>query len=190
MAVALWIFIRTTDGHLQPYPMSKYFRFSQREEPLSGQVKDEALVEQGAVKLEEGPARWDPASGSPLDAPALERRLEGITEKPRGGVNGNVREALQQSVGRILVSVDGIVTLEAKPGRLLGVDGNCPPLEDREGQVLLEPLATGDRQGRLVTACVESRAANRSSPLPSLTSLLRAQASPSCTVRQGAKSKV
>jgi hypothetical protein len=36
-------------------------------------------------------------------------------------VNGKVREAIQQSVARILVGGDGTVTLETKPDGLLGV---------------------------------------------------------------------
>ena len=35
--------------------------------------------------------------------------LQGMTEKLRSGVNGKVREAIQQSVARIVVRVDGTV---------------------------------------------------------------------------------
>jgi hypothetical protein len=44
-----------------------------------------------------------------------------MTEKLRSRVTGKVREAIQQSVARILVGVDGTVTLETKPDGLLGV---------------------------------------------------------------------
>lgn len=56
-----------------------------------------------------------------LTPAALERHLQGMTEKLRSGVNGKMREAIQQSVARILVGVDGTVTLETKPDGLLGV---------------------------------------------------------------------
>jgi hypothetical protein len=51
---------------------------------------------------------------------ARERHLEGITEKLRSGVNGKVREAIQQSIARILVGTDGSLTIEARTGGLLG----------------------------------------------------------------------
>jgi hypothetical protein len=54
---------------------------------------------------------------------ALERHLEGMTEKLRRGVNGKAREAIQQSVARIPVGVDGNLTIEAKPEGPLGVEG-------------------------------------------------------------------
>jgi hypothetical protein len=57
-----------------------------------------------------------------LTPAALERHLQGMTEKLRSRVNGKVREAIQQSVARILVGVDGTVTLETKPDGLLGVE--------------------------------------------------------------------
>jgi hypothetical protein len=69
-----------------------------------------------------------------------------MTEKLRSGVNGKVREAIQQSVARILVGADGSVTIEAKPGGLLGVEGNLSPLECREGRTLLEHERQGDDQ--------------------------------------------
>ncbi len=57
-----------------------------------------------------------------LTPAALERHLEGMTEKLCSGVNGKVREAIHQSVARILVGGDGTVTLETKPDGLLGVE--------------------------------------------------------------------
>lgn len=62
----------------------------------------------------------------------LERHLEGITEKLRGGVNGEVREVIQQSVARILVGVDGTVTLEIEPDALLGVKAIQVRLDGKE----------------------------------------------------------
>jgi hypothetical protein len=50
------------------------------------------------------------------------RTLQGLTEKLRSGVNRKVREAIQQSVARILAGVDGSLTIEAKLGGLLGIE--------------------------------------------------------------------
>jgi len=43
-----------------------------------------------------------------------------MTEKLRSSVNGKVREAIEQSLARILVGVDGRLTIEGKPDGLLG----------------------------------------------------------------------
>jgi hypothetical protein len=51
-----------------------------------------------------------------------------MTEKLRSGVNGKVREAIQQSVSRAVVSGDGSLTIEMKPDGLLGLDGTTVPL--------------------------------------------------------------
>ncbi len=62
-----------------------------------------------------------------LTPAALERHLQGMTEKLRSGVNGRVREAIQQSVARILVGADGSLTIEARPYGLLGVETDDLP---------------------------------------------------------------
>ena len=49
----------------------------------------------------------------------LERHLQGLTEKLRSGVNGKVREVIERAVSRIVVGVDGGLTIEVKPGGLL-----------------------------------------------------------------------
>jgi hypothetical protein len=54
---------------------------------------------------------------------ALERHLEGMTEMLRSGVNGKVREAMEQTIARIRVGMDGTQTLEVKPDGLLGLEG-------------------------------------------------------------------
>jgi hypothetical protein len=59
----------------------------------------------------------------------VERQLQGMIEGLRSGVNGKVREALQRTVRRILVEVDGDLTIEAKPGGLLGLDGPLASLD-------------------------------------------------------------
>ena len=73
-----------------------------------------------------------------LTPAALERHLEGLTEKLRSGVNGKVLEAIQQSIARILVGADGGLTIEAKPSGLLGFDGSFTQLECPAGEALTE----------------------------------------------------
>jgi hypothetical protein len=77
-----------------------------------------------------------------------------MTEKLRSGVNGKVREAIQQSIARILVGVDGSLTIEAKPGGLLGVNGTVGQVGSQEDQALIEPstLSTGGRVWKLIIA--------------------------------------
>ena len=62
-----------------------------------------------------------------LTPAALEHRLEGLIEKLRSHEAGRMREAIQATVGRIVVGVDGTLTLEAKPEGLLGLDGTTVP---------------------------------------------------------------
>jgi hypothetical protein len=84
----------------------------------------------------------------------LERHLHGTTEKLRGGANGKDREAIQQSIARILVGVDGSLTIEAKPGGLLGVEMNTAQLENGQAQSLVEPstISVAGRQWRIIAA--------------------------------------
>ena len=51
-----------------------------------------------------------------------------MTEKLRSGVNGEVREAIQQSVARILVGVDGSLAIEAKSHGPLAQEHAIPQL--------------------------------------------------------------
>ena len=51
-----------------------------------------------------------------LTLAALERDLQGKGEKLRSAENGRIREAIQQVIARMLVGVDGSLTIEAKPG--------------------------------------------------------------------------
>ena len=84
---------------------------------------------------------------------ALERHLQGMTEKLRSGVNGKVREAIQQSVSRILVGGDGTVTLETKPDGLLGVEAIQVRLEGEEGGLIQQPFhSASDRRWRVTMA--------------------------------------
>jgi hypothetical protein len=89
-----------------------------------------------------------------LTPATLERHLQGMTEKLRSGVDGRVREAIQQSIAQILVGVDGNLTIQAKPGGLLGLERNIARLNDGQAQPLIVPstLSAGGRQWRLITA--------------------------------------
>ncbi len=89
-----------------------------------------------------------------LTPAALERHLQGMTEKLRSGVNGKVREAIQQSVARILVGGDGTVTLETKPDGLLGVKAIPVRLDaEKEGGLLQQSFhSSSDRQWRVTMA--------------------------------------
>ncbi len=78
----------------------------------------------------------------------LERHLQGMTEKLRSGVNGKLREAIQQSVARILVGVDGSLTIEAKPEWLLGVEGTHPHLRDAREESPMTRQAISSSSGR------------------------------------------
>ncbi len=79
-----------------------------------------------APELRRNPLQAEMARLEPAQQPAvvqltlarLERHLQGMTETPRSGVNGKVREAIQQSVARILVGVDGTVTLRRQMSSL------------------------------------------------------------------------
>ncbi len=86
-----------------------------------------------------------------LTPAALERHLQGMTEKLRSGVNGKVREAIQQSIARILVGIDGSLTIEAKPNGLLGIDGAHAQLGREEGAQVIQqtPARPEGRQWRL-----------------------------------------
>ncbi len=89
-----------------------------------------------------------------LTPAALERHLQGMTEKLRSGVNGKVRETIQQSIARILVGGDGSLTIEAKMDGLLGLEVNVAQLNGQEGQPLCEHglVSPGGRRWRVITA--------------------------------------
>jgi hypothetical protein len=57
-----------------------------------------------------------------LTRQAVERRLDGLVEKLRSGATGRVREAIRVSMAGILVSAEGLLTLEVKPEGLLGTE--------------------------------------------------------------------
>jgi len=62
----------------------------------------------------------------------LPPRSSGITEKLRSGVHGQVRDTIQASIAWILVGVDGSLTIEARLGGLLGVEGNVGQVGGQE----------------------------------------------------------
>ena len=68
-------------------------------------------------------------------------------------MNGKVLEAIQ-SIARILVGVDGNLTIEAKPGGLLGLEGNLGQVGGQEDPTLLTPttLSIAGRQWKLIVA--------------------------------------
>jgi hypothetical protein len=115
-----------------------------------------AAVEQRRATLQAELARLNGGQSSAtiqLTPAALELRLQGMTEKLRSGVNGKVREALQQSIARILVGVDGSLTIEAGPGGLLGLEGNPVQVDRHEGPGVLEHqfVSQEGRQWRVTT---------------------------------------
>ncbi len=89
-----------------------------------------------------------------LTPAALDRHLQGMTEKLRSGVNGKVREAIQQSVARILVGVDVTVTLETKPDGLLGVERIHVRLDaEEDGRIIQQTLPSSHgRRWRVTSA--------------------------------------
>jgi hypothetical protein len=105
-----------------------------------------------------------------LTPAALQRHLQGMTEKLRSGVNREAREAIQQSITQILVGLNGSLRIEAKPGGLLGVNGDIAQLDSREGWAPIEPrtLSAGGRALELITAGEASRPAARRGLPPSI----------------------
>ena len=83
---------------------------------------------------------------------ALEHHLQGMTEKLQSGVNGKVREAIEQTVARILVGVNGSPMIEAKPGGLLGMEEYLCQVGDRKEPALFPPttLSAAGRQWKLI----------------------------------------
>ncbi len=100
--------------------------FTSLEQALGAAEQRRATLQAELAQLNEG----QPSAVIQLTPSALQRHLEGMTEKLRSGVNGKVREAIQASSARILVGSDGSLTIEAKPEGLLGVEGTHPHLRD------------------------------------------------------------
>ena len=89
-----------------------------------------------------------------LTPAAPELRLQGMTEKLRSGVNGKVREGIEQSIAKILVDADGSLTIEARPRGLLGLEGDLGQAGGQEDPRLLTPttLSITGRQWKLIVA--------------------------------------
>ncbi|MGD0266883.1 MAG: hypothetical protein ABSD47_18300 [Candidatus Methylomirabilota bacterium] len=75
---------------------------------------------------------------------ALQGHLQGLTEKLRSGLQGRVREAIEQTIAKILVEADGTMTIEAKPDGPLGMEGRFAPLGCRgTGTNVVRTVRTG-----------------------------------------------
>ncbi len=123
--------------------------FSSLEQALGAAEQRRATLQAELAKLDGG----QPSAVIQLTPAALEHRLQGITEKLRSGVNGKVREAIEQSITRILVGVDGSLTIEAKPGGLLGLERDLAP-GGQEDPTLFMPttISIAGRQRKLIVA--------------------------------------
>ena len=122
--------------------------------PLAGRYRSSRIS--GATSLPADLARLDVDQPAVLQLTpaALERHLQGMTEKLRSWVNGKVREAIQQSVARILVGADGTLTLETKPDGLLGVKAIHVRLDGEEERGLIQQSfhSSSDRRWRVTMA--------------------------------------
>jgi hypothetical protein len=123
--------------------------FSSLEQALAAAELRRASLQAELVKLDGNQPAF-----LQLTPAALARHLEGMTEKLRSGANGKVREAIQQSVAKILVGVDGSLTIEAKPGGLLGVERIHARLDgEEEGGLFQQSFhSTSDRRWRVTMA--------------------------------------
>ena len=65
-----------------------------------------------------------------------------------------MREAIEQSIARILVGVDGSLTIEARPGGLLGLDGNLGQVGGQADPTLLTPttFSIAGREWKLIAS--------------------------------------
>jgi len=84
----------------------------------------------------------------------LERPLQGMLENLRSGMTGRVREAVQRSIARNLVGVDGTLTIKPKPDGLPGVVESLGLLGCREGRTPIEQntISAAGRQWKLTIA--------------------------------------
>ncbi len=97
--------------------------FTSLETALAGAESRRAALQAELAALESA----QPTGVMQLTSPALQQHLQGIIEKLQSGVAGRVREAIEQSVGRIVVAADGTLTLVARPEGLLGASGASVP---------------------------------------------------------------
>ena len=82
------------------------------------------------------------------------RHPQGLTENLPSGVKGKVQQVIQQAIARILVGVDRSLTIGAKLGVLLGLQGNVAHLDGQEGLSLLERglVLPAGRRWKVITA--------------------------------------
>jgi hypothetical protein len=83
----------------------------------------------------------------PRMSAALEHRLQGMTETLRSGVTGKDREAIEQSVVRIVVAVNGSMRNKENLGGLPGVDRTVGQLKGQADSTLFV-LATPSTSAR------------------------------------------
>ncbi len=89
-----------------------------------------------------------------LTPQALERHLEGLTDKLRSGITGRVQEAIRASVEKIVVREDGSLTLVVKPEGLLGTQTAMATSGCQEAGPMLErAIQSGNgRQWKVISA--------------------------------------
>jgi site-specific DNA recombinase len=121
--------------------------FTSLEHALTAAEQRRGSLQAELAKLDGG----QPSATIQLTPGALDRHLQGMTEKLRSGVNGKVREAIQQSVARILVGGDGDLTIEAKLEGLLGVGQGLVPLPEEDGTPLRHTTLINGRQWTVMT---------------------------------------
>jgi len=116
-----------------------------------------AEAEQGPATLLAELAQLDGSQRAPvlqLTPAMLERPLQGMLENLRSGMTGRVREAIQRSIARNLVGVDGTLTIKPKPDGLPGVVESLGLLGCREGRTPIEQntISAAGRQWKLTIA--------------------------------------
>jgi hypothetical protein len=80
------------------------------------------LTELAALEQARGPG------GLQFSPGALGRHLQRLTDELRSGVQGKVRDAIERTVGKIVVNADGTMTIEVRPKGLPGIEGRLVPL--------------------------------------------------------------
>jgi site-specific DNA recombinase len=99
-------------------------KFESVERALAAAENERATLKAELIRLEGA----QPITIPQISAAALQQRLQALKERMRSGDAPKVREAIQETVGRILVGVDGSLTIEAKPDGILGRDTTIAPL--------------------------------------------------------------
>ena len=111
---------------------------------LEGALKD-AETRRAALRAEVVAVEQVRAPGVlQLTPAALDRYLQALVQELRSGVQGKVRDAVERTVGKITVGIDGTMTIEARTDGLLGIDGRFVPLWCRgSGTTVVRTVLTG-----------------------------------------------